>query len=188
MAHEPSTAARLVDRDWFSAVAPDEALKSVCEPAIAGAFVLTNEPRSVPRETQGRMLRQRSQSKHRMSRPRESNLATEHATYVETLRRRESLKAGVPCTAVWLAGAVAYRCRTCQTGEQSSICVTCFRSGNLHEGHDTVVYRSETGGACDCGDVEAWSLQRMLRRAQAETGKRVEATTESAEAESAGRP
>ena len=59
---------------------------------------------------------------------------------------------------MWLAGAVAYRCRTCQTGEQSSVCVSCFRSGNLHEGHDTVVYRSETGGACDCGDTEAWAL------------------------------
>jgi hypothetical protein len=158
MAQEPSTAARLVDRDWFSAVAPDEALKSVCEPAIAGAFVLTNEPRFGAARDAGEDA---TTSRTSIKTPNESsgrNLANAHATYVETLRRRESLKAGVPCTAVWLAGAVAYRCRTCQTGEQSSICVTCFRSGNLHEGHDTVVYRSETGGACDCGDVEAWSL------------------------------
>ena len=65
---------------------------------------------------------------------------------------------GSPCTAVWMAGAVAYRCRTCQTGEQSSVCVRCFRAGN-HEGHDYIMYRSETGGVCDCGDLESWSAQ-----------------------------
>ena len=63
---------------------------------------------------------------------------------------------GAPCTAVWMAGAVAYRCRTCQTGEQSSVCVRCFQAGN-HEGHDYIMYRSETGGVCDCGDLESWS-------------------------------
>ena len=33
-----------------------------------------------------------------------------------------------------------------------------------HEGHDTVVYRSETGGACDCGDTEAWAPAGAARR------------------------
>ena len=65
---------------------------------------------------------------------------------------------GAPCTAVWMAGAVAYRCRTCQTGEQSSVCVRCFRASD-HEGHDYIMYRSETGGVCDCGDLESWSAQ-----------------------------
>lgn len=68
-----------------------------------------------------------------------------------------------PCTAVWLAGSVAYRCRTCQTGEQSSVCVACFKAGN-HTGHDTIVYRSETGGACDCGDTEAWAVEGCCER------------------------
>jgi hypothetical protein len=57
-----------------------------------------------------------------------------------------------------MAGAVAYRCRTCQTGEQSSVCVRCFKSGD-HDGHDYIMYRSETGGVCDCGDVESWARE-----------------------------
>ena len=36
------------------------------------------------------------------------------------------------------------------------MCVACFRAGD-HEGHDYIMYRSETGGACDCGDLESWA-------------------------------
>jgi hypothetical protein len=36
------------------------------------------------------------------------------------------------------------------------VCVACFRAGD-HEGHDYIMYRSETGGACDCGDLESWA-------------------------------
>ena len=147
MAHEPSPAARLVDRDWFSADTPDEALRATCEPAIAGAFLTRNEaPLSVEDDDDAAKT---IVVDHR---------TIDHDSYLRRLKLRESRRTGVPCTAVWLAGAVAYRCRTCQTGEQSSVCVSCFRSGNLHEGHDTVVYRSETGGACDCGDAEAWAI------------------------------
>ena len=78
-----------------------------------------------------------------------------HDAYLAHLRAAAS-SAGAPCTHVWLAGAVAYRCRTCQTGESSSVCVACFRAGD-HEGHDYIMYRSETGGACDCGDLESWA-------------------------------
>jgi hypothetical protein len=145
MAHEPSPAARLVDRDWFSADTPEEALRATCEPAIAGAFLTRNE---APLSEDDDDAAKTNVEDHRHH----------HDSYLRRLKLRESKRTGVPCTAVWLAGAVAYRCRTCQTGEQSSVCVSCFRSGNLHEGHDTVVYRSETGGACDCGDTEAWAL------------------------------
>jgi len=40
--------------------------------------------------------------------------------------------AGSPCTSVWAVGAIAYRCRTCQTNDSSAICVSCFRAGG-HE-------------------------------------------------------
>ena len=154
MAHEPSPAARLVDRDWFSADTPDEALRATCEPAIAGAFLTRNEARLSEEDDATAKTYASGASASRFRR---------HDAYLRRLKRRESKRTGVPCTAVWLAGAVAYRCRTCQTGEQSSVCVSCFRSGNLHEGHDTVVYRSETGGACDCGDTEAWALDGCCR-------------------------
>lgn len=32
-----------------------------------------------------------------------------------------------------------------------SLCADCFQKGN-HEGHDYNMFRSQAGGACDCGD------------------------------------
>ncbi|KAG0562955.1 hypothetical protein KC19_9G186000 [Ceratodon purpureus] len=59
------------------------------------------------------------------------------------------------CTTVWTKGTVAYRCRTCQVNDSSAICVGCFLKGE-HRQHDYVMYHSESGGCCDCGDPEAW--------------------------------
>lgn len=59
------------------------------------------------------------------------------------------------CTNVWSKGIIAYRCRTCQTNDSSAICVECFQNGN-HWKHDYVMYHSESGGCCDCGDRAAW--------------------------------
>lgn len=32
-----------------------------------------------------------------------------------------------------------------------SICSQCFQNGN-HEGHNYNMFKSQAGGACDCGD------------------------------------
>jgi len=61
------------------------------------------------------------------------------------------------CTFVWAKGAVAYRCRTCQILESSAICVDCYKKGD-HKHHDYVMYHSESGGCCDCGDPDAWEV------------------------------
>ncbi|XP_076821304.1 E3 ubiquitin-protein ligase UBR3-like [Clavelina lepadiformis] len=55
------------------------------------------------------------------------------------------------CGCVWTANFVAYRCRTCATSPCMSLCAACFEKG-VHEGHDYNIFRSEAGGACDCGD------------------------------------
>ena len=33
------------------------------------------------------------------------------------------------CTKVWGAGALAYRCKTCQVNDSSALCVDCFNEG-----------------------------------------------------------
>lgn len=58
----------------------------------------------------------------------------------------------VTCGLVWTKNFVAYRCRTCGISPCMSLCYECFHSGN-HEGHDFNMFRSQAGGACDCGDV-----------------------------------
>ncbi|CAL8143832.1 unnamed protein product [Orchesella dallaii] len=57
------------------------------------------------------------------------------------------------CGLVWTENFVAYRCRTCGISPYLSLCTDCFHQGN-HEGHDFIVFRSETGGACDCGEID----------------------------------
>ena len=34
--------------------------------------------------------------------------------------------------------------------------MSCFKDGD-HRDHDYIMYRSETGGVCDCGDLESWA-------------------------------
>ncbi|GIL94355.1 hypothetical protein Vretimale_583, partial [Volvox reticuliferus] len=65
---------------------------------------------------------------------------------------------GGQCTAIWPAGALAYRCRTCQLTTSSAVCVSCFKAGG-HEDHDWIQYRSTSGGCCDCGDPAAWRVE-----------------------------
>ena len=36
-----------------------------------------------------------------------------------------------PCTNVWQAGAIAYRCLDCQTVPHSAVCVECFQVGRV---------------------------------------------------------
>lgn len=56
------------------------------------------------------------------------------------------------CGLVWTAQFVAYRCRTCGISPCMSLCADCFLKGQ-HEGHDFNMFRSQAGGACDCGDT-----------------------------------
>ncbi|KAH9404569.1 E3 ubiquitin-protein ligase ubr3, partial [Tyrophagus putrescentiae] len=55
------------------------------------------------------------------------------------------------CGLVWTTNFVAFRCRTCAISLCMSLCTDCFLSGN-HVGHDFNMFRSQAGGACDCGD------------------------------------
>jgi len=59
------------------------------------------------------------------------------------------------CTTDWTKDTVAYRCRTCQINDSSAICEICFHQGD-HKFHDFVMYHSESGGCCDCGNRDAW--------------------------------
>ena len=67
------------------------------------------------------------------------------------------------CATKWHGKHVAYRCKTCQITPSSCICVDCFNHSN-HEGHDYVIYNSELGGCCDCGDPLAFNCNGFCTR------------------------
>ncbi|KAL3678070.1 hypothetical protein R1sor_021026 [Riccia sorocarpa] len=69
------------------------------------------------------------------------------------------------CTTVWTRTAIAYRCRTCQVNDSSAICVSCFQAGD-HRHHDYVMYHSDSGGCCDCGDPAAWKEEGFCKAHQ----------------------
>lgn len=66
-----------------------------------------------------------------------------------TVRRYDN---ATTCGLVWTANFVAYRCRTCGISPCMSLCAECFQKGD-HDGHDFNMFRSQAGGACDCGDT-----------------------------------
>ncbi|CAM6059330.1 unnamed protein product [Sphagnum tenellum] len=74
-------------------------------------------------------------------------------SHIEELRAKGEQQ----CNKVWAKGKIAYRCRTCQLNDSSAICVDCFQAGD-HRNHDYVMYHSESGGCCDCGDKDAWKI------------------------------
>ncbi|KAM7303015.1 hypothetical protein ISCGN_018523 [Ixodes scapularis] len=68
--------------------------------------------------------------------------------FSQTVRRYDN---ATTCGLVWTANFVAYRCRTCGISPCMSLCAECFQQGD-HQGHDFNMFRSQAGGACDCGD------------------------------------
>uniref|UniRef100_A0A3Q3VP00 E3 ubiquitin-protein ligase n=1 Tax=Mola mola TaxID=94237 RepID=A0A3Q3VP00_MOLML len=76
------------------------------------------------------------------------------------------------CGLVWTANFVAYRCRTCGISPCMSLCAECFNNGE-HTGHDFNMFRSQAGGACDCGDSNVMRESGFCRRHRLRTGENV---------------
>ncbi|KAM6935004.1 E3 ubiquitin-protein ligase ubr3 isoform 2-T2 [Xenentodon cancila] len=76
------------------------------------------------------------------------------------------------CGLVWTANFVAYRCRTCGISPCMSLCAECFNNGD-HAGHDFNMFRSQAGGACDCGDGNVMRESGFCLRHRLKTGENV---------------
>uniref|UniRef100_A0A7N6BPG8 E3 ubiquitin-protein ligase n=1 Tax=Anabas testudineus TaxID=64144 RepID=A0A7N6BPG8_ANATE len=76
------------------------------------------------------------------------------------------------CGLVWTANFVAYRCRTCGISPCMSLCAECFNNGD-HTGHDFNMFRSQAGGACDCGDSNVMRESGFCRRHRLRTGENI---------------
>ncbi|KAL5006565.1 hypothetical protein ScPMuIL_015371 [Solemya velum] len=85
------------------------------------------------------------------------------STYDEFTKTVRQYDNAIMCGLVWTANFVAYRCRTCGISLCMSLCADCFHAGN-HEGHDYNMFRSQAGGACDCGDVSVMKEEGFCHR------------------------
>ncbi|XP_061091060.1 E3 ubiquitin-protein ligase ubr3 isoform X3 [Conger conger] len=89
--------------------------------------------------------------------------------FCETVRSYDN---ATLCGLVWTANFVAYRCRTCGISPCMSLCAECFNNGD-HTGHDFNMFRSQAGGACDCGDGNVMRESGFCRQHQLKTGENV---------------
>ncbi|XP_067891467.1 E3 ubiquitin-protein ligase ubr3 isoform X1 [Heterodontus francisci] len=76
------------------------------------------------------------------------------------------------CGLVWTANFVAYRCRTCGISPCMSLCAECFNAGE-HTGHDFNMFRSQAGGACDCGDSSVMRDSGFCKRHRSATSSNI---------------
>uniref|UniRef100_A0A8C0TY78 E3 ubiquitin-protein ligase n=1 Tax=Canis lupus familiaris TaxID=9615 RepID=A0A8C0TY78_CANLF len=76
------------------------------------------------------------------------------------------------CGLVWTANFVAYRCRTCGISPCMSLCAECFHQGD-HTGHDFNMFRSQAGGACDCGDSNVMRESGFCKRHQIKSSSNI---------------
>jgi hypothetical protein len=53
----------------------------------------------------------------------------------------------------------------CVVGVGSAICEKCYHEGDHHK-HEFVMYHSESGGCCDCGDKDAWKEEGFCKMHQ----------------------
>ena len=74
------------------------------------------------------------------------------------------------CGLVWNRNFVAYRCRDCGISPCMSLCADCFHAGN-HEGHDFNMFKSQAGGACDCGDEDVMKSDGCVQYLQIDPSK-----------------
>ncbi|PRD20646.1 UNVERIFIED_CONTAM: Ubr3 [Trichonephila clavipes] len=80
--------------------------------------------------------------------------------YTQTVQKYDN---ATTCGLVWTANFVAYRCRTCGISPCMSLCSECFQRGD-HKGHDFNMFRSQAGGACDCGDKSVMKESGFCQR------------------------
>ena len=68
-----------------------------------------------------------------------------------------------PCGYVFRKGDIAWNCRTCQADSTCVLCDQCFHESD-HTGHEVFFHRTNPGGCCYCGDIEAWKAEGCCDR------------------------
>ncbi|TFY79159.1 hypothetical protein EWM64_g4852 [Hericium alpestre] len=87
-----------------------------------------------------------------------------HATLSEVQTRlnfagaanEESPIPGKPCGHIFKKGESCFRCKDCALDDSCVLCSRCFRAQDHFDHNVSFFIAQQSGGCCDCGDVEAW--------------------------------
>ncbi|KAA1468351.1 hypothetical protein DENSPDRAFT_833612 [Dentipellis sp. KUC8613] len=87
-----------------------------------------------------------------------------HATLSEVQTRlnfagaadEEPVVPGKPCGHIFKKGESCFRCKDCALDDSCVLCSRCFRAQDHYDHNVSFFIAQQSGGCCDCGDVEAW--------------------------------
>ncbi|KAH9920331.1 uncharacterized protein B0H18DRAFT_1086433 [Fomitopsis serialis] len=84
-----------------------------------------------------------------------------HATLSEVqvatgLHREQPIIPGRPCGYIFKKGEACFRCKDCALDDSCVLCARCFEATDHVDHNVSFFIAQQSGGCCDCGDVEAW--------------------------------
>ncbi|KZT09063.1 uncharacterized protein LAESUDRAFT_723368 [Laetiporus sulphureus 93-53] len=63
---------------------------------------------------------------------------------------------GRPCGHIFKRGEACFRCKDCALDDSCVLCSRCFEATDHSDHNVSFFIAQQSGGCCDCGDVEAW--------------------------------
>ncbi|KAI0638910.1 hypothetical protein C8Q77DRAFT_1078285 [Trametes polyzona] len=84
-----------------------------------------------------------------------------HATLSEVqaaagLSKDPQVVPGRPCGHIFKKGESCFRCKDCALDDSCVLCSRCFEATDHTDHNVSFFIAQQSGGCCDCGDVEAW--------------------------------
>ncbi|CCL98937.1 uncharacterized protein FIBRA_00944 [Fibroporia radiculosa] len=91
-----------------------------------------------------------------------------HATLSEvqtatTPQKEPPLIPGRPCGHIFKKGEACFRCKDCALDDSCVLCSSCFEATDHTDHNVSFFIAQQSGGCCDCGDVEAWRVPIQCR-------------------------
>ncbi|TFY60974.1 hypothetical protein EVJ58_g4798 [Rhodofomes roseus] len=72
------------------------------------------------------------------------------------LNKEQPIIPGRPCGYIFKKGEACFRCKNCALDDSCVLCSRCFEATDHTDHNVSFFIAQQSGGCCDCGDVEAW--------------------------------
>ncbi|KAI0078524.1 hypothetical protein K474DRAFT_1619295 [Panus rudis PR-1116 ss-1] len=77
-------------------------------------------------------------------------------TQAKTGSREPQVTPGRPCGHIFKKGEPCFRCKDCALDDSCVLCARCFEATEHSDHNVSFFIAQQSGGCCDCGDIEAW--------------------------------
>ncbi|KAH9850612.1 hypothetical protein C2E23DRAFT_734790 [Lenzites betulinus] len=84
------------------------------------------------------------------------NAALHEVQAAAGLSKDPQIVPGRPCGHIFKKGESCFRCKDCALDDSCVLCSRCFEATDHTDHNVSFFIAQQSGGCCDCGDVEAW--------------------------------